>query len=82
MAEIINLIPTDTRNKWDKFSYGISSPITINDEPEVIVTLFNEDGSKIIVAFGFHEGVEIDESEIELEADAVWPITSIYLEKA
>ena len=59
MTEIINLIPTDIKDKWDGYDYKILAPITLGDEPTLIATLINEDDSQIIVAFDFHEGVEI-----------------------
>ena len=59
IQELIGLSPTDIRNRWDGARCKISAPITLGDEATVVVDLFNKDGSKIIVAFDFHEGVEI-----------------------
>ena len=59
MIEIISLIPKDIRNRWDGANCEISPPITLGDEATVVVDLFNKDGSKIVVAFDLHEGVEI-----------------------
>lgn len=60
MIEIIDLIPTDIRSRWDGANCEISTPITLGDEATVVVRLFNKDGSKIVVAFDLHEGVEIE----------------------
>ena len=59
MIELIGLIPTDIRNRWEGAKCEISPPITLGDEATLVVNLFNKDGSKIIVAFDLHEGVEI-----------------------
>lgn len=59
MVEIISLIPKDIRNRWDGAKCEIIAPITLGDEATIVVHLFNKDGSKIVVAFDLHEGVEI-----------------------
>ena len=58
-TELIGLIPTGTRDRWDGARCEITPPITLGDEATVVVDLFNKDGSKIVVAFDLHEGVEI-----------------------
>lgn len=83
MTEIIDLIPTDIRNRWDGTSCRISAPITLGDEPTLVAALYNKDGSRVIVAFDLHEGVEVKKRMFgELEADAVWPTTRRDLAKA
>lgn len=59
MTEIISLIPKDIRNRWEGARCEMSTPLTLGDEATVVVHLFNKDGSKIVVAFDLHEGVEI-----------------------
>jgi len=59
MSKIISLIPTDIINRWDGARYEIYAPVTLGDEATLVAHLFNKNGSRILVAFDFHEGVEI-----------------------
>jgi len=59
MTRIIDLIPTDVRNRWDGFDCKIEAPLTLGNESTLVAALLNKDGSKIVVAFDLHEGVEV-----------------------
>lgn len=59
MARVSDLIPTKILEGWDKTSYQITAPPSLDCEAAVVVHLINKDLSSATIILGLHEGVEI-----------------------
>lgn len=53
---VISEVPAEVLKEWDRHEFNIKGPSGLKDEAKVVLTLINEDGSRILVTFPLWAG--------------------------